>query len=563
MARVRSTRSAVVLSATPAVALPLLGFLLFTSTGRDDAYITYWAARSLARTGEITNYNGDRLEQSSSLLHTVLLAGLNKVTTASIPDIGIWVGIVAATATAVLAARVAERIAPGSGLTAAALTAVSPFLVYWAFGGLDAPIVALLLLAMASAAAAAVATPGRRSLTWLAVVTVLFVTVRPEAGLALACAAGAAVLLSLSPWSPVTDVDNHTATDSAPGARPWRGAVLLLAFGVVASLLLLGWREWYFGQPAPQPVTAKVGGVEIGDGLHYVRLWWLHWWMLPLLLAAIAGVVVAARRRHWTSAMVVLLLASYGGFVVLTGGDWMEVGRFLVPLVPLVAVLTAVALREVPQALVRRLLALLVVATQVVGLLWVATDWSTGRPAWAKLTAALPAPDLARAQSSPWYERANRVHFRDLAVLGHLEQVVDALAQQRPAVTVTSGQAGMVPYYLMQSRGAHVEFIDRGSLTTDTFDRCSHALIRSSLGAAMTFDYWLAHTGECGVAAPDVVYDVGQFGAVPGLAGRYTLVYQQPATPIVPDTTHLRGRGTTAAEFVAVRNDLAHLVTQP
>ena len=47
--------------------MTLVGLLLFSSTGHDDAHITEWAAYSLARFGEILNYNGQRFEQSSSL----------------------------------------------------------------------------------------------------------------------------------------------------------------------------------------------------------------------------------------------------------------------------------------------------------------------------------------------------------------------------------------------------------------------------------------------------------------------------------------------------------------
>jgi len=278
----------------------------------------------------------------------------------------------------------------------------------------------------------------------------------------------------------------------------------------------------------------------------------VHWWMLPLLIVAAAGVVLVVRRRQWLSTMVVLFLAADGGFVLLTGGDWMEAGRFLVPLVPLVAVLVAVAVHHLPGASLRRALCVGLVATQVYGAWWLAANWSTGRPAWSDITAALPAPDLAAANSAPWYERDNRVHFRDRAFLGHLEQVLTALSRRQERVTVASGQAGMLPYYFMQnSSQQHLVFIDRGSLTTDSFRHCSHALIHSSLGAALPLSYWFSHTSECQLPLPDVIYGVGIFNAIPGLASHYQVVYQQPATPIRPDARP-RGPATTGAEYVAV-----------
>src|SRR5438552_19214968 len=74
---------------------PVVGFLLFSSTGRDDSYITYWAADQLRRTGRITNYNGRALEQSSSLLHVLLLAGTSWTAHLPVTTVAPWIAIVA------------------------------------------------------------------------------------------------------------------------------------------------------------------------------------------------------------------------------------------------------------------------------------------------------------------------------------------------------------------------------------------------------------------------------------------------------------------------------------
>jgi hypothetical protein len=60
----------------PAAVLLSTGFLLISSGGRDDAHITL-GQLTLARTGRILNYNGGHLEQSSSLLHVLVLAALS------------------------------------------------------------------------------------------------------------------------------------------------------------------------------------------------------------------------------------------------------------------------------------------------------------------------------------------------------------------------------------------------------------------------------------------------------------------------------------------------------
>ena len=62
--------SQVLRQSAPALVLFLLfGFLFFPAAGVDDAHITYWPAYTLAHSFEIVNYNGDAIEQSSSLLH--------------------------------------------------------------------------------------------------------------------------------------------------------------------------------------------------------------------------------------------------------------------------------------------------------------------------------------------------------------------------------------------------------------------------------------------------------------------------------------------------------------
>lgn len=76
--------------------LPLGGRVPLPSAGRDDAFITYWAAHAIARFGEIVNYDGDRVEQSSSLLHTVILAILHAVTGVNLPTLGVTVSAGAA-----------------------------------------------------------------------------------------------------------------------------------------------------------------------------------------------------------------------------------------------------------------------------------------------------------------------------------------------------------------------------------------------------------------------------------------------------------------------------------
>src|SRR5665213_2790297 len=71
-----------------ALAFAAFAFLLYGQSGQDDTYITYWPARTLAEHGQIWNYNGVRLEQSSSLSLVVILAILYKLLPLSMPTVG-------------------------------------------------------------------------------------------------------------------------------------------------------------------------------------------------------------------------------------------------------------------------------------------------------------------------------------------------------------------------------------------------------------------------------------------------------------------------------------------
>ena len=107
-------------------------------------HITCWPAYTLSHFGQILNYNGDRVEQSSSLLQVLLLARarqaheLDLVTLAKLSSIAF--GIASLLVLFTLVARVAGRAA---GVCAALIAAVSIPIVYWSFSGMETSLVSL------------------------------------------------------------------------------------------------------------------------------------------------------------------------------------------------------------------------------------------------------------------------------------------------------------------------------------------------------------------------------------------------------------------------------------
>lgn len=70
-----------------------LSVALFGASGRDDPYITFSAAEAIRDAGGLVNINGDPVEQSTTLLLTVLLALLSSVVPVPVPELGWLIGL--------------------------------------------------------------------------------------------------------------------------------------------------------------------------------------------------------------------------------------------------------------------------------------------------------------------------------------------------------------------------------------------------------------------------------------------------------------------------------------
>jgi hypothetical protein len=193
-------------------------------SGQDDKYITYWSAHALADVGALVNYNGDRVEQSSSLTHVALLAALAKPQWLSLSTLGWLFSVVCGVSTVVWTFRIAASIAPALAQTAALFAASSVGLV--SFGGLETALVSLLGLATV-AVAADIVTGGLTPRRWLVavVVAMLFVGARPEAGfVALAAWLGLLLVAWARRFTAVGD-----PTDPEGDAAVMRRSAMLLA----------------------------------------------------------------------------------------------------------------------------------------------------------------------------------------------------------------------------------------------------------------------------------------------------------------------------------------------
>jgi hypothetical protein len=275
----------------------------------DDTFINFrYAANLAAGLGPVFN-RGERVEGYTTPLWVFVLGGLHRLG-APIEATAHVIGIAAAAATVIAAGVVATRAAPGLGGVAGALAAVliafHPGVLFWTSSGMETPVFMLLVLA-----GVATATLGRTP-GWGGLLCGLAALTRPE-GMLFGAGVGAALAI-----------------------RGGRGPVARFAAGVAG---LTGLSELcriaYYGAVLPNTFYAKVG-LQVPHGLWYV-------WQFVRdggWIFAVAPVALAGARRD-VAVVWLLLIAAYLGWVISIGGDFLAFHRFVVPAVPLLAVLAA------------------------------------------------------------------------------------------------------------------------------------------------------------------------------------------------------------------------------
>lgn len=560
------------LQRTVALALPstfflAVGFRFFISTGRDDTHITYWPAYTLARFGEILNYNGERIEQSSSLLHVLVLATFHKLTAVDVVTLGKLSSILAGVATLLLLyALTRKSVDRATAFAAAMLAATSAYFVYWAFGGLETTLVSVagtwLVLALGNYLTRTSASSRARSLFPSVLAMAVFALARPESPLVLL---GLVIAANLIWW--------HRSSANTVEARALRNR-LLAALGAAAAVcaLLFAFRLLYFGSAFPQPVTAKYVGLSpasFANGLQYLGSsvfqhgFGIASGLVAAGLACLTLALVEWRARRFTpyTTLTLLLVAGYLAFIVASGGDWMEGGRFLVHVLPLALALVPVAVAksirsERPRMLVVALSSTVLVLLQAASLVPYARLESVGTLEWRDM-------EIAREHdvtSYTWFEKRNRVNMRDTPAIDFIDKLIPQIEAHRPGpVVLMTGQMGMIPYHVTKNHFGRVRFVDRRGLCDRALTGCEvlRGLGRDARGLHMEYLDYFARRDQleetCGVPRPDVIFDhLGGNTQIVAERG-YTLVARQWGQ--IDDTMGL-GRHVQASNFVALRTDL-------
>jgi hypothetical protein len=274
----------------------------------DDAYISYRYARNLVEGHGLVYNTGEYVEGFTNLLWTLLVAaGM------ALGFEGNVVGHALGLASGVAILLVTYLYAcTGLSRSQAWIAAVAPWIVLsttsftvWSTSGMETP----LFVATTTAALAAYA---RERMGWATLAVCLAMLTRPEGAIV------AAIIYGLQLPSLWRD-----------GWSRWKWP---LTFLVLLSFITL-FRLSYYGSPLPNTFYAKVGGIPMGRGVSYVKGFLADGSVFLLIPVAIAA---ACDRRWWAGIALVFTLV---GYAIWIGGDVFVLFRFLLPLIPCLAVL--------------------------------------------------------------------------------------------------------------------------------------------------------------------------------------------------------------------------------
>jgi len=526
----------------PAFLLAVTAVAFYGPSASDDVYITLSAAQAFGEYGVFSNLNGDAIEQSTSLFQVLLLTPFAMVLAPEQLPLVAWALSVGFFVLALVVGFIFMRQSVSFllALAGTALLGLVPSLHFWSSSGMETSLALFLVLCLMLWAQCLVSS-GRldvhglsegqvgRAVVGSTLVLVLF-AVRPDVGVY--TSSGIALYLLLTGWRARRRID--------PIFWLWAIVTATLVGGLTALRMVVT------GSPLPQSVMAKSGrpiGETLIAGWEYVTQSSGAAWF-PLAAGVVLALVVTSATSGKGPLLVGCMLVSAAVGVIFSGGDWMRYGRFLVVMQVLTVMLLILLLAGIGRS--KKLLVGGAVTVAMLTMSWEQVREGTGSPIYDRYSVESEQALARWSEGDVRFNRWNYVHHRDLLFLNETVEIIEDLLEVRDVITVGSGQAGMVIYYLKGQFGDRVRFIDRWSLSTDDFS-CGD-MVPTVFGKTMDVERWVETAGECSPPLPDVMFDLRLFP--PALENDYQ---------VVAKTSGRLVRGTwngTLNQWLAVRNDL-------
>jgi hypothetical protein len=286
----------------------------------EDAMISMRYAYNLAHGDGLVFNPGERVQGYTNLGWTLIMAAAHAIEPslewAALPVMA--VGFVCHAVLIIVVFTLARPLGAWLSLLAALLVGLNGSVLLWGGGGMETTLMAILVTL-----AFAPWLPGLRVGIPRALAPLF-------AGLAFVVRADGLLLFALASLLVVLQARRH------------RRLVLGVAAGMVPVLAVLMFQRLYYDRWLPNTFAAKVSGgsTDLGRGLGYLwRSVASDTFNAPLLLGALFGLWAERRQRRWLAPG--LVLASWLGYVAWVGGDAFVGARFLIPVLPLMALLSA------------------------------------------------------------------------------------------------------------------------------------------------------------------------------------------------------------------------------
>lgn len=372
----------------------------------DDAYIfCRYAVNIAAGRGPVFNA-GEPVEGYTSPLHLALISA-GSVAGLDAPRVARWLSMMAAAAVLLVLCLVSSTKTPAVGPAAALLTAAAAPYSLWASTGMETTVFTLVVLGGVLGFEHTVAARGYGNTSlWIPYATWALISLAP-------LARPEGVLLTLI----------AIAHEIARGRTLRRPLPLLPALSLFPLVASVAFRVWYYHAWLPNTFYAKVGSGGwplLRRGMEYLLNASVP--VLPLV------VVAALYTLKWTTTPGLSfrgwLMAAFVAGIIAEGGDEFAMGRFIVPLIPLVALSAAEGLTSPHWSKgVRPLLTGSVVGLELLWSLW--------------------APGILCTQPT-----ATLAHFREEVMLARTWDRMgsEMAAQLGPRHVVALSNAGAIPY---------------------------------------------------------------------------------------------------------------------
>ncbi len=301
----------------------------------DDAFISFRYSQNLARGDGLVWNPDERVEGYSNFLWVILLTG-TELLRIGIVEPSRWLGFASTAGVLAIIYLLAQELTASrrdaeiAFTITALLLAISAPVAMWTFAGLEEPLFSFLVVSALYLHVREVRADYNRPFQLSAVVCLLALLTRPD-GFILVGVIGVLKCFELVAKSP----DRPKFTQFAS----W-----LLAIAVPFGCFI-AWRLWYYDDVLPNTFYQKLDGrglfnrARMEDGYLYIRRFWREYGLVLIFPIPFLSLLISAKRK--VTASILLFCTTWMTYVLMIGGDFMWFFRFLVPVYPLLLLLSA------------------------------------------------------------------------------------------------------------------------------------------------------------------------------------------------------------------------------